>query len=1117
MSDRHPLTERIISRSKAIAVHTEGDSVEELTVEHFLQAFRSLEDEDEIRETLEVFFEDAKQICWPDEIKAFTQEQIEEIKLLEKSVDSTGINLSKELNTSYIRTIKANHMVPLGLWIKELFLSPTHPVLLEFTENNGGIVPFQETLSEKWHLIQQRVTKLKTELEKRLTGQSTAITMMARAYRLRCQFPPAHGPKGILTVLGPRSVSKLKLARAFTEALSVAEGEKHQFCTNLEELEGTDGPSVFFLDNIEEKEISKLLAEDLEAGKISDADVSNTWVVIGTGLGSGFFNSENRSGILRSALTLREEIFDVLENEIVRSPGGDRQAIELELVDLLREGSLVALNSLSASNYIEVTDKFLEKVTQSEFPLIPRVSMDVDAKLLFLLSLIPNLSEQNVLSSLKHFIGKQVADAWEKAEYEESIISSGLNVTLNETSKNFLEERKGKNALRIFLFDDDDRMEKFVSQDFDGWELDLHRGVSIEDVGGKNPDIVLLDLDIRDEEKNLFGLELHRRIRESNPNLPVFLFSEKEEGAYNVGDIAKNGGARGFFHFEAKNGKALEVAEEEKQNFRRLLENFQHNRLLEKHIAQRVQVHFAIDFDAGINPSTVSVVLKNPLEQTVQGSALQDGGISLAEKPDISFKDVFGLERAQERLGHVVSLLKNPLAIEKMGLRPPSGFLFTGPPGTGKTFLARAFAGEANIPFFQLSAGQLSSKWHGESEERIRDLFANARKFAPSIIFIDEIDSIASARSGMGGSSSEAHTKVLNQLLTCMDGFEKDDKYVFVMAATNRVDLLDPAIRRPGRFDEEIPFDLPNANTLGKMFTHFLPALFSDEKCTELARIKARTIGFSPAQIDHVIREAKYEAVKRDSRSREVTFEDLDLACYQVKYGAKKRDMPETWEGSDDRKRTAWHEAGHALLRQLLIPEQSIDLVTIIPHESGALGFVAWNPDEESYSHSKMELMDELAVLLAGREAERMTPDLDNSERGVNSGASSDLKQATRMTFAAITQYGLDEEFGEVCLSGLPESMRGSLSTKIHERVKTWLSEAKETARKALEDNKVALKILAEELENKDSMNGERVKEIVDQFMRATSEPEFGNGRPHAVGEESIPSAGSRTEPIASN
>ena len=180
-----------------------------------------------------------------------------------------------------------------------------------------------------------------------------------------------------------------------------------------------------------------------------------------------------------------------------------------------------------------------------------------------------------------------------------------------------MEERKGKNALRIFLFDDDDRMEKFVSQDFDGWELDLHRGVSIEDVGGKNPDIVLLDLDIRDEEKNLFGLELHRRIRESNPNLPVFLFSEKEEGAYNVGDIAKNGGARDFSISGPKMVRLLKLQRKKSKTSR--LENFQHNRLLEKHIAQRVQVHFAIDFDAGINPSTVSVVLKNPLEQTVQG------------------------------------------------------------------------------------------------------------------------------------------------------------------------------------------------------------------------------------------------------------------------------------------------------------------------------------------------------------------------------------------------------------------------------------------------------------------------------------------------------------------
>ena len=940
MSDRHQLTERIISRVKAIAIHAEGNSVEELTVEYFLLAFRSLENEEEISQALQGLFENVEQIAWPDNLAEFAQNEIANIEELEKPSDSRRINLSKELHDSYKTARDADRRIPLNLWLKELFKSPEHPVLLEFLEINGGVILSRESLSEQWNEIQQRVEKLKTKLQSSLTGQSTAIAMLERAYRLKCQFPPSHGPRGVLTVLGPRSTSKLNLAKAFTDALSTAEGEKYQFLTSLEELEGTDQPCVFFLDNIEEKGFSKALAEDLEAGKISDVDASNMWVVIGTGLGSEFFGSENRSGILRSALTLREEIFDVLENEVVRGglgPRSDRQAIELELVDVLREGSLVVLNSLSASDYFEVAGKFLEQISKSEFPLIPKIDMDTEAKLLFLLSLTPSLSEQQVISSLKHFVGNQVANAWEKSKIKGDAIPSGVKITLDKSTKDFLKGRKGQNALRIFIFDDDERMEEFVSQDFKGWELNIHRGVSIDDVSNFTPDIVLLDLDIRDEQRNLFGLELHGRIRESNPDLPVFLFSEKEEGTYNVGEIAKNGGARGYFHFEAQNGKSLSVAAGEKQNFEKLLEDFHHNRLLEKQIAQRRQVQFAVELDFGDNPSTVTLVLKDPIEQTVKGTMLQGGGFGLVEQPSNTFKDVFGLERAKERLKHVISLLKNPLAIEKMELRPPSGFLFTGPPGTGKTLLARAFAGEAGIPFFQLSAGELQSKFFGESEERIRELFCNARKFAPSVIFIDEIDSIASARSGMGGDTNEHHANVQNQLLTSMDGFEKDDKYVFVMAATNRVDSLDPAILRPGRFDEKIPFDLPSADTLGKMFLHFLPDLFSDNNCTELARIKARTRGFSPAQIDLVIREAKYEAIKRAPESGEITFDDLEQACYQVRYGAKKRNLPDTWKDSDDRKRTAWHEAGHALLCQLLTPEQEIDLVTIIPHESGAL------------------------------------------------------------------------------------------------------------------------------------------------------------------------------------
>ncbi len=517
MSEMHQLTERIISRAKAIAFQSEGDSINELTVEHFLLAFKSLEHEEEILRTLQEFFDNAEQIRWPDKLNGFTQEEISNIEELEKSAGSNSINLSKELRASFITTRDADRRIPLTIWLKDLLKSPKHPALLEFVEINGGVSLPQESLFEQWDEIQQRVEKLKTNLQSSLTGQSTAIAMLERAYRLKCQFPPTHGPKGVLTVLGPRNVSKSKLAKAFAEALSIAEGEKYQFFTSLEELGGTNKPNVIFIDNIEETGESKRIGKDLENGKIGDADASNAWVVIGTGLGCEFFGCENRSGILRSALTLREEIFDVLENEIVRGGiFGDRQAIELELVDVLREGGLVALNSLTASDYMELTGKFLEKASSSEFPLIPRIEMDSEAALLFLLSLAPGLSEQQVLSSLKHFVGSQAANAWTESKNMGDAIPANINIILDEPTKKFLGEKKGRNELRIFIFDDDERMEHFVSQDFKGWELNIHRGVGIDDVDSFTPDIVLLDLDIRDEDKNLFGLELHRRIRDSN-------------------------------------------------------------------------------------------------------------------------------------------------------------------------------------------------------------------------------------------------------------------------------------------------------------------------------------------------------------------------------------------------------------------------------------------------------------------------------------------------------------------------------------------------------------------------------------------------------------------------
>lgn len=1077
MSGRHQLTERIITRVKAIAIFTEGDSVDKLTLEHFLMAFRSLESEKKIYEILQTLFEDVEEIQWPDGIKVFTQNEIEEIESLENSGDSKGINLSKELNRSYKNTSNTDCSIPLNLWLKELFISQKHPVLTEFAEINGGFTEPEESLYDQWKRVDEQVAMLKNELEGSLIGQPIAIAMIARAYRLKCLYPSTDGPRGVLTILGPRSASKAKLGKAFARALSAIEGEAYDFITDLTEVGNTDGPSVFFIDNIEEKDFSRALAQDLEKGKIGNANVSKTWIVIGTGLGSEFFGSANRSGILRGESTMREEIFDVLENEIVKDLFSERQAIDLELVDVLRGGSLVLLDSLSASEYFEVIDRFLEESSGKKYPLIPKISMDDDSKLLFLLSLIPNLSEANVVASMKHFVVKQVADARSQPGNNGGggLSMDEINVKLDIVSKEFLEERKGQNALQIFLFDDDDRMGKFISQGFEGGlELELQTGVTLEDVNRFNPDIVLLDLDIKDKEGKLYGLDLHREIRESSPDLPVFLFSEKTARDCDVAEIARKGGARGYFHFQEEEEKPLSVAEEEKENFGKLLKDFQFNRLLEKQTVRRRQVRFQSTFEIVQDQSTVSVILKSPFEEAVCGSVLQGDGIGIAEHPNITFEDVFGLDRAKERLALVLDLLKRPRAVEKMGLRPPTGFLFTGPPGTGKTFLARAFAGEAEFPFFQLSAGQLSSKWIGESEERIRNLFANARKFAPSIIFIDEIDSIASARSGMGGGSHENYAKSLNQLLTCMDGFEKDDKYVFVMAATNRADLLDPAILRAGRFDEKIPFNLPSEKTRRKMLLAKFPDVFPDGgKDENLARVVARTAGFSPAEIDLVARESGYLAVNTNKEQR--TFEHIDSACRQIKFGAENRDIKIT---PDDKTRTAWHEAGHAIARHYLFPEQTIDTITIIPTENGALGFVATNRDEDRHNCSLKEIQNELIVCLAGREAEQQAPGLDQAE-GINSGASSDLKQATRLAYISITEFGLDEEFGEVSFAGLPQNIADDLGEAVHKRIKQLLDNAKKKTTAFLEKHKEALEKVAAELEKKDSIDGSRLEELL--------------------------------------
>jgi cell division protease FtsH len=318
----------------------------------------------------------------------------------------------------------------------------------------------------------------------------------------------------------------------------------------------------------------------------------------------------------------------------------------------------------------------------------------------------------------------------------------------------------------------------------------------------------------------------------------------------------------------------------------------------------------------------------------------------------------------------------------------------------------------------------LESKWIGEGEERIRQLFQAARKYAPALIFIDEIDAIASTRSPAAGGSNQS-VKLLNQLLVSMDGFAESRGQILVLAATNRPEALDPAVLRPGRFDETIMIQAPDTKAREHMFRKRLEALPLDERVLEsVPSLVCRSSGMSPAELDRIIREAVYLAARANRES--LSLGDLEAACNLVRYGADRRDIV---VHEQDRRQTAWHEAGHAVARLELFPDSKLDFLSIVPNERGALGFAAWQHDETDHSQSAEDYRKHIMVSLAGREAEKLCPDA--GEEATNTGVSSDYHYATARAWDAVSRYGFDEDFGCFSAAAIPQHLQVPLAAEI--------------------------------------------------------------------------------------
>ncbi len=435
--------------------------------------------------------------------------------------------------------------------------------------------------------------------------------------------------------------------------------------------------------------------------------------------------------------------------------------------------------------------------------------------------------------------------------------------------------------------------------------------------------------------------------------------------------------------------------------------------------------------------------------------------------PTERFDQVVGLCRAKDRLRAIINWLRNPEALERLGIRPPRGYLLAGPPGTGKTLVARALAGEARLPFFAVAPGNLQGSGAGETEKLIRQLFEQAERFAPSIVFIDEIDTIAPRRDEADWRGRQAVT----QLLISMDGFQAPKGPVFVLGATNDADRVDPALLRPGRFDEVIPLDLPNREARSAFFALRLKNVpWEGEQ--DLERLASSTFGCSPAEMDRMVREATYSMLLEGQTA--VTQIGLMKKIRQVVHGSE--DLSQKVDQAL-RTHTAWHEAGHALVGWALLPCRKLDYVTIIPHERGALGFVATLPNETATNISATTIANRIASLLAGRAAEIL---FAGPEEGLTTGCRSDLASANSWAYWAITSEGLDPEFGLVSLPGLPPSIRSNFESRAAERVRYWLRQGQETAERVLKDHRDKLQALAEALLEQESLDGEAVKTLLE-------------------------------------
>ncbi len=447
------------------------------------------------------------------------------------------------------------------------------------------------------------------------------------------------------------------------------------------------------------------------------------------------------------------------------------------------------------------------------------------------------------------------------------------------------------------------------------------------------------------------------------------------------------------------------------------------------------------------------------------------------EKNKVTFKDVAGIDEAIEEVSELVEFLKDPKKFQRLGGRIPKGVLMVGPPGTGKTLLARAIAGEADAAFFSISGSDFVEMFVGVGASRVRDMFEQARKHTPCLVFIDEIDAVGRSRGhGLGGGNDERE-QTLNALLVEMDGFDTREG-IIVIAATNRPDVLDPALLRPGRFDRQVVVNLPDVRGREAILKVHAKNVKLDPS-VDLSVIARSTPGYSGAELANLLNEAALLAARLGKKA--VTMAELEEARDKVRWGRERRSLAMT---DEEKRSTAWHEAGHALVNVLLEHTHPLHKVTIIPRGQ-SLGSTMSLPKDDMFNRRRNEMLDMITVMMAGRIAERIV------SGDISTGAAGDIQQATNLARAMVTQWGMSERLGMVQYGNDDEyiflgrdftrtkSYSEQTAREIDDEIRKIIDQCYRRAEQLINNNRDKLEVLANALLEYETLDGDQVREII--------------------------------------